>query len=124
MKKFLVVDDSNITIKQFEKILLDNKENQVEMLVANDGLEAVEIYKTNIPDLVFLDIIMPKMDGIVALAELLAYDPESKIVVVSSLNSERHIEAVKRLGAKDYIPKPFNKEEVDNAIKKIISDWK
>lgn len=89
-----------------------------EVLEANNGLQALEVYEAHKPDLVFMDITMPEMDGIEALKRLRALDPEARVVMCTALGQQSMvIEAVKS-GAKDFIVKPFQPERVLQAVEK------
>ncbi|MDI6823426.1 MAG: response regulator [Bacillota bacterium] len=115
MAKVLVADDA-----AFMRMKLSNLLRQAghEVLEANNGLEALEVYEAQKPDLVFMDITMPEMDGIEALKRLRALDPEARVVMCTALGQQSMvIEAVKS-GAKDFIVKPFQPERVLQAVEK------
>lgn len=87
---------------------------------ASDGEEAIDMYQEKKPDLMLLDITMPKMDGITALKKILALDPDAKIIMCSALGQQRLIVQAIQLGAKDFIVKPFRPERVISSIKKAL----
>jgi len=87
---------------------------------ASDGEEAIDMYQEKRPDLVLLDITMPKMDGITALKKILVLDPDAKIIMCSALGQQRLIVQAIQLGAKDFIVKPFRPERVISSIKKAL----
>ncbi|UCF98758.1 MAG: response regulator [Spirochaetaceae bacterium] len=87
---------------------------------ASNGEEAVELYQDKRPDVVLMDITMPKVDGLVALKRILKIDPEAKVIMCSALGQQSLIARAVQLGAKDFIVKPFREERVINAIKKIL----
>lgn len=87
---------------------------------ASNGQEAVELYQNNRPDVVLMDITMPKMDGLAALKQILKFDPEAKVIMCSALGQQTLIVQALQLGAKDFIVKPFREERVVAAIKKIL----
>ena len=87
---------------------------------ASDGKEAIDMYQVKKPDLVLLDITMPKMDGITALKKILALDPGAKIIMCSALGQQRLIVQAIQLGAKDFIVKPFRPDRVISSIKKAL----
>ncbi len=88
---------------------------------AANGEEVIEKYKKLNPDIVTMDIIMPKKTGTEAVKEIMEYDPEAKIIVCTAIDQENVlIEAIK-LGAKNYIIKPIEPEQVIAAIEKVIS---
>jgi len=116
--RVLVVDDSAIMRKLITEIL---KKDQVIEIVgeAADGLQAIEKAKGLKPDVITLDIEMPKMDGLTALNFLKKESPSSKIIMFSSLTQEgakATIEALSR-GAHDFVPKPSTKSFIESVQK-------
>ena len=87
---------------------------------ASNGQEAVELYQNKRPDVVLMDITMPKMDGLAALKQILKFDPGAKIIMCSALGQQTLIVQALQLGAKDFIVKPFREERVVSAIKNIL----
>jgi two-component system chemotaxis response regulator CheY len=87
---------------------------------ASNGEEAVELYQDKRPDVVLLDITMPKMDGLAALKQILKVDPEAKVIMCSALGQQSLMVQALQLGAKDFIVKPFREERVIAAIKRIL----
>jgi two-component system chemotaxis response regulator CheY len=87
---------------------------------ASNGEEAVELYQDKRPDVVLMDITMPKVDGLAALKQILSIDPEAKVIMCSALGQQSLIVQALQLGAKDFIVKPFREERVISAIKKIL----
>jgi two-component system chemotaxis response regulator CheY len=83
---------------------------------AGDGIEAISQYKSLVPDLVLMDITMPRMDGIECLRRLKKLDPKAEVIMCSSLGQEKYILQSIRYGAGDFIIKPFTKERVINAL--------
>jgi len=83
---------------------------------ASNGREAVEKYQQLRPDAVTMDIVMPETSGIQALEEILKFDPQAKVVVVSALNQTRMISEAIRKGAHDFIAKPFLPEQLQNTM--------
>jgi two-component system chemotaxis response regulator CheY len=119
-KKVLVTDDAPI-IRLMIKDIIQYHGYEV-VGEANNGAEAVELYKTLKPDLVTMDIIMPEKDGIQALEEILKYDPEAKVVMVTAIDQRESLMKAIRLGATDYIVKPFENERVISAVKKALGE--
>lgn len=114
-KKILVCDDSVLARKQLMDAVKDVAEGGT-FLEGKNGIEAVDLYKSEKPDLVFMDIVMPEKDGTTALAEIREFDPEAVIIIVSSVGTQDQLKKAIQLGAKDFIQKPFEK----NQIKEII----
>jgi len=87
---------------------------------ASDGEEAVKLFDEQRPEVVLLDITMPKMDGIAALRRMRKLNPSAKIIMCSALGQQRLIVQAIGLGAKDFIVKPFRPERVVGSIKKAL----
>jgi len=87
---------------------------------ASNGEEAVALYQDKRPDVVLMDITMPKMDGLAALKAILKIDPEARVIMCSALGQQSLIVQALQLGAKDFIVKPFREERVIASIKKIL----
>lgn len=85
---------------------------------ATNGAECVERYAALEPDLVTLDIVMPEMDGVEALRAIRAAHPEAKVVMVSALDQKSKLSECIRLGALDFIVKPFDRERLLGLLRK------
>ena len=88
---------------------------------ASNGIEAVEQYKRLKPDIVLMDITMPRMDGIQALQEIMKFDSAAKVIMCSALGQQKLIIQSIQLGAKDFIVKPFKPERIVGAIKNALN---
>lgn len=116
--KILVVDDAG-----FMRNLLANTIREIgysDIHFAEDGVRAVEKAAEVKPDLVTLDISMPKMDGLEAVKKILEVSPATKIVMVSAITSQEAVKQAVRNGAVDFIKKPFNKTEIEDMLKKQL----
>ena len=114
-KKILVCDDSILARKQLMDAVKEIADGAT-FIEGKNGAEAVDLYKSEKPDLVFMDIVMPEKDGTTALAEIREYDKDAVIIIVSSVGTQEQLKKAIQLGAKDFIQKPFEK----NQIKEII----
>ena len=114
----LIVDDLTF-IKMVLKDLLEKAGFRV-VGEASDGEEALRLFEEKRPDIVLMDITMPKMDGLTALQRILEKDPEAKVIMCSALGQQRLILQAIQLGAKDFIVKPFRPERVIGSIKKTL----
>lgn len=110
--RVLIVDDSMFVAKQLGQIL--SSEGYEIVATAADGKEGVDKYKELCPnvDLVTMDITMPRMDGITALEQIMAFDKNARIVMVSALGKEELVKKSLLLGAKNYIIKPLDRKKV------------
>ncbi|OHD24356.1 MAG: two-component system response regulator [Spirochaetes bacterium GWB1_66_5] len=114
----LIVDDLTF-IKMVLKDLVEKAGFRV-VGEASDGEEALRLFDEKRPDVVLMDITMPKMDGLTALQRILEKDPQAKVIMCSALGQQRLILQAIQLGAKDFIVKPFRPERVIGSIKKIL----
>jgi len=115
----LVVDDLAF-IKLLLKDLLEKAGFRV-VGEASDGEEALRQYQDKRPDVVLMDITMPKMDGLTTLRKILQIDPQANVIMCSALGQQKLIVQAIQLGAKDFIVKPFRPERVVSAIKKALN---
>ncbi|AEM21156.1 MULTISPECIES: response regulator [Brachyspira] len=117
--KVLIVDDSAFVVKQLQQIFVSEQYNVVG--TAENGEEGVLMYKEYKPDLVTMDITMPKMDGITALTKIIEYDKNAKVVMVSALGKEDMVKKALLAGAKNYITKPLDRKKVLERIKMVLA---
>lgn len=110
--RVLVVNDSMFVAKQLTQIL--SSDGYEIVATAQDGKEGVDKYKELCPnvDLVTMDITMPRMDGITALEQIIAFDKNAKVVMVSALGKEELVKKSLLSGAKNYIVKPLDRKKV------------
>ena len=110
--RILIVDDSMFVAKQLTQILTSAGYEIV--ATAQDGKEGVDKYKELCPnvDLVTMDITMPRMDGITALGQIMAFDKNARVVMVSALGKEELVKKSLLSGAKNYIVKPLDRTKV------------
>ena len=117
MINILIVDDAAFMRMMIKDILEKNGFNVIGE--ASNGLEAVELYKKEKPDIVTMDITMPKVDGIEAVKLIKEYDNEAKIIC-SAMGQQAMVMDAIRAGAKDFIVKPFQADRVIEAINKVV----
>ena len=116
--KILITDDSILARKQLKDII--STLGSPVFIEAKDGQDAIDKYKENKPDLVFLDIVMPKKDGNTAIEEIIATDPKATIVIASSVGTQSQLKLALEAGAKDFIQKPLNKEQVIGVVQRFL----
>lgn len=110
VSKILVVDDETVNLELISAIFIDSP--NIMILTASDGLEAMEVLKNHTPDVIVLDIRMPRMDGIEVLDALKSDQSTSHIPVVVLSGDEKERKNALKHGANDFIPKPFDAEEL------------
>ena len=118
MAKILVADDSAFPRLNCKKVLVKGGHEVVE---AADGLEAVAFYQSERPDVVFLDITMPGMDGLAALGEIRKIDAEARIAMASAIGQQSVVIQALKAGAKDFLVKPFEPERVLKTLDKLLA---
>ncbi|GJQ23365.1 MAG: response regulator [Planctomycetia bacterium] len=119
MKKILVVDDAKVIRMIIRQILT---RNGFEIAgEAGNGREALEKYKELRPDAVTMDIVMPEVDGIQGLKEIIAFDKQAKVVMISAIDQRDSLVESLRHGAADYVVKPFEDDRMVAAIKNIFA---
>ena len=117
MKKVLIVDDALFMRKTLSDIVYEQGYEVVAEAI--DGDSAVNLYFQLKPDIVLMDVVMPNKNGIDAAMEILEKDKDAKIIIVSALGQQGLIIDALKGGVKDYIIKPFTKEKVVAALKKL-----
>ena len=112
--KILISDDSILARKQLKDAIL--KMGTPTFIETSNGQDAIDSYKREQPDLVFLDIVMPVKDGNVAICEIKEYDSNAEIIIVSSVGTQAQLKAAISAGAKDFIQKPLNIKQLESII--------
>ena len=119
MARVLVVDDAAFMRKMVSDALAKGGHEVVGE--AGNGVEAVARFQELKPDLMTLDITMPEKDGLTALAEIVAADPSARVVMCSALGQEAKVLEAIKLGAKDFVVKPFQPDRIQQAIEKALA---
>ena len=117
--KLLIVDDSLMMRKAVERSVAEKNFTIVGM--AADGEEALRIFKETLPDLVTLDISMPKMDGATCLAEMLKIKKDAKILMITSQTDKHTSQDVLDKGAAGVLGKPFSPAKIIEKIDEILN---
>ncbi len=118
MAKVLLADDLAFIKMVQQEVLKDNGFEVVGDAV--DGVDCVEKYKKLRPDIVIMDITMPRMDGLNALRAILSQDKKARVVICSALGQQKLIIEAIKAGAKDFIVKPFQPERLLSALHKAM----
>jgi two-component system chemotaxis response regulator CheY len=115
--KILVCDDSILARKNLTGFLKSFGYTNISEV--SNGEDAVNYCKDNKPDLVFLDIVMPIKDGVTATGEIMGANPDTKIIIVSSVGTQTHLKEAIKAGAKDFIQKPIDEELLKQVLENV-----
>ncbi|MFD2045748.1 response regulator [Ornithinibacillus salinisoli] len=118
MARILIVDDA-----KFMRVTLSNilkNDNHEIVGEAENGLEAVQLYKQLQPDLVTMDITMPVMNGIDAIKEIMDENKEAQVLVCSAMGQQKVVVEAIESGAKDFIVKPFDENRVLETVNRLL----
>jgi two-component system chemotaxis response regulator CheY len=116
--KLMIVDDSNIMRRRIER---SQQFEELQLVgTAGNGVEALELFKRTDPDVVTMDLTMPRMDGIECIGRLVALKPAVRILVISALaDKATAVEAMER-GANGFLNKPFTDRQLNEAIADLM----
>ena len=118
MARILIVDDAAIIRRSLQHIV--EKAGHKAVGMTGDGQEAIKLYKELKPDLVTMDVWLGEDDGIRILESIRKYDPDAKVIMVTSTGWEEKKEEAKRLGAVGYIGKPFDTKSIVDEIERVM----
>lgn len=116
--RILIADDASFMRQMIREIL--EPEGFEIAAEAADGLEAVAQYQAVKPDLVTMDIVMPKRSGIDAVRDILELDPQAQVVMCSALGQETLVTEALQAGARDFIVKPFQPDAVVETLRRLV----
>ncbi len=117
--KLLIIDDAPYVLKALRDTL---EAHGYEVYEAVNGEEALARYKDVNPDVVLMDILMPKMDGLSATKGIMEYDPDAKIIVVTAMGKRGLDRDCIEAGASDFIMKPFKTKDLLKTINYLVKD--
>ncbi len=118
MARVMVVDDS-LTSRHLMKALAERAGHEVVALCDN-GRDALEKIQALTPDIIFLDMLMPQMDGLEVLNRLASFARRPRVIMLSSVSARDKILAAREAGADCYILKPFSIDKVHDAIARCL----
>jgi len=118
MAKVLLVDDAAFMRMRCAKVLTKMGHSVVE---AENGLQALDVFDREAPELVLLDITMPEMDGLEALKQIKKRSPNAKVAMVSAMGQQDMVLEAIKSGAADFVLKPFDEDRLISAIEKLLS---
>jgi two-component system chemotaxis response regulator CheY len=117
-KRILIVDDAAFMRMMIKNIVV--KHGYEVVGEAENGLQAIQLYKEVSPDLVTMDITMPEMDGIQGVKEIRKIDPNANIIVCSAMGQQAMVLEAIQSGAKDFVVKPFQQDRIIQAIERVL----
>ena len=117
MRPTILICDDEEGIRESFKLIL---EDHYDLKFAMNGLEALETLKTFTPDLMLLDFKMPKAHGMEVLKQIKKSKPKLPVIIVTGYQSVEMAQEATRLGASDYIPKPFESKQILKAVQKVL----
>jgi two-component system chemotaxis response regulator CheY len=116
--KLLIVDDSNIMRRRIER---SQQFEELQLVgTAGNGVEALELFKQTDPDVVTMDLTMPRMDGIECIGKLVALKPAVRILVISALADKATAVEAMEMGANGFLNKPFTDRQLNEAIAELM----
>jgi len=114
----LICDDSPLIRKKLTEIL--GRVGVTNVIYAEDGEMAVEMYRNNKPDLVFMDIVMPKKTGIDALSEIKDFDGGARVVMASTVGTQKNLISAIKAGAFEFLQKPIKEDDILKIINMMM----
>jgi len=118
MARILVADDASF-MRQIIREILESEGHEI-VAEASDGVQAVEVWKKYQPDLVTMDIVMPRRSGLDAVRAIIAIDASARIVMCSALGQETLVTEALQAGAADFIVKPFKPDAVLATLRNVL----
>ena len=117
MPKVMVVDDSLFMRNHLAKLLT---EHSYQVILAENGEEAVKTYRSARPDVVLMDVAMPQMNGLAALVEIREFDRQAKVIMLTAMDERLLASHAIQVGAKDYLMKPVSFDKLLVALQKVL----
>lgn len=118
MNKILIVDDEPNILLSLEFLF---KKEGYQVLIARDGEEAMQLIENQIPELIILDIMMPKVDGYEVCAYVKKNYPKTQVIFLSAKSKEKDLKKGLALGADRYLTKPFSTKEIVAEVKNLLN---
>lgn len=117
MSKVMIVDDSKFIRNRLDKLL---SERGYETVLAEDGTQAIDAYPMTQPDVVLMDITMPNMNGLDALAKIRLLDPQARVVMLTALDQKLIATRAVHMGAKDFLVKPVKPAKLLSTLREAL----
>jgi len=117
---FVIVDDA-VFMRTIIRKMIEQVEEYKVLGEASNGQDAIEAAEKFQPDIMTLDITMPELDGIQAVPEIMKVSPKTRIIMVSAMGQQSMVIEAIKMGAKDFVIKPFEKSRVYQAVKNVLA---
>ncbi len=121
MAKILLVDDAAFMRMVLKKSLTGGGFADCEFIEAADGAEGVQLFDQELPDVVIMDITMPKMDGLEALKAIRAKHPTANVIMCTAMGQESILAEAIRAGARDFVIKPFEAQRIVETVGSVLN---
>lgn len=118
--RLMIVDDSNIIRNRIERSIQSSDLSVEIVAIASNGVEAIQKFNEFQPDFITMDLTMPQMDGLECIQKIIAQGTGTSILVVSALSDKATALQALQYGARGFICKPFNEQELTNALQRLI----
>jgi two-component system, response regulator YesN len=120
--KILIVDDEVLERKALTKIISNYSEDAAVICEAPNGRLAIEMAEAHRPDIIFMDIKMPGIDGVQAIKEIRKFDASIRFIMVSAFNTFEYAKEVMQQGIKEYLLKPCRKQDILVSLERVIAE--
>jgi two-component system chemotaxis response regulator CheY len=121
MEKTVLIIDDGLFIRVYLRNIFE-KLGYKEIYLAKDGIEGIELYKKNKPLITTLDINMPLMNGIATLKEIISFDKDAKVIMISSMDEKDLIQEAIQIGAKSFVIKSFDENTITSVLNDVLGD--
>lgn len=118
MASVLIADSSEIMRTRYATML---QELGYEAIEATDGESAVDLYRQTMPAAALLEVVLPGIDGIAALGEIMEQDPHARVAMVSIMSSREIVEEALAAGAEDFVAKPFDSRTLREMLERLVA---
>ncbi|GAB1469222.1 hypothetical protein MASR2M66_00980 [Chloroflexota bacterium] len=118
-KRVLIADDAQET-RRNTRVMLSMVEDVEVVAIALDGTQAIEMAQQHKPDIVILDLNMPRVNGLAAYKKICESNPQTACIIISAEKDAQTVQAARDLGIQHYLIKPFTADELDNAVRDVV----
>ncbi|MBK7450169.1 MAG: response regulator transcription factor [Anaerolineales bacterium] len=118
-KKVLIADDAHET-RRSTRLMLSMVEEVEVVAIALDGTQAIEMAQQRKPDIVILDLNMPRVNGLAAYKKIVAENPHTACIIISAEKDPKSVQTALDMGIEHYLIKPFTADELENAVRAIV----